>query len=64
MTSGEYPNHHILMEKEILIYENLTHLEQLPGDGFIFFGMPIKLANADGAPVRAFAETTFDSHIA
>ena len=56
--SAEYSNHHILMEKEILIYENLTHLEQLPGDVFMFYGMPVKLANAEGAPVRAFAETT------
>ncbi|MDD4031944.1 MAG: cyclase family protein [Bacteroidales bacterium] len=54
--SEEYPNHHILMEQEILIYENLTQLEKLPDDVFMFYGMPVKLDNTEGAPVRAFAE--------
>jgi arylformamidase len=46
-------NHHIILEKDILIIENLTGLEQLPDHHFIFQCFPLKIKDADGAPVRA-----------
>jgi len=49
------PNHHIVLKKEILIIENLTNLDALPGDNFIFQCLPLKIENADGSPIRAIA---------
>ena len=49
------PNHYILLEKEILLIENLTNLDQLPPDVFTFQCFPLKIENADGSPVRAIA---------
>lgn len=48
-------NHRALLARNILIIENLTNLAALPKDGFIFNCLPIKIADADGAPVRAAA---------
>lgn len=48
------PNHKIVLEKEILIIENMTNLDSINGD-FIFQCFPIKIENADGSPVRAVA---------
>lgn len=52
------PNHHIFLEKEILLIENLTNLDQLPDRVFSFYCLPLKIENADGSPVRAFAMIT------
>jgi arylformamidase len=49
------PNHHILFEKEILVIENLTNLEQLPDNSFDFICLPLRIEHADGSPVRAIA---------
>lgn len=49
------PNHRILLEREILIIENLASLGRLPGGLFELHCLPLKIENADGAPVRAFA---------
>lgn len=56
MDASELPNHRILLSKEILIIENLTNLDKLPGTKFNFYAIPLKVENADGSPVRAFAE--------
>ena len=56
MDASELPNHRILLSKEILIIENLTDLDKLPETKFDFFAIPLKIENADGSPVRAFAE--------
>lgn len=58
-SSVELPNHRLLLEKEILIYENLVHLDQLPEEGFIFYGIPLNLEKSDASPVRAFALELF-----
>ncbi len=50
-----YPTHHELLGNEVLIIENLTNLQALPGDVFQFFALPLNIAEADGAPVRAMA---------
>ncbi len=49
------PNHKIVLKKEILIIENLTNLDSLPGNDFIFQCFPLKIERADGSPVRALA---------
>lgn len=45
-----------------LVIENLTNLEQLPESGFTFCCFPLKLADADGSPVRAVAIVTEDKN--
>ena len=55
VTSENLPNHYIFLEKEILFIENLTNLDKLPGTGFTFICLPMKVENADGSPVRAIA---------
>ncbi len=48
--------HKILLEKEILIIENLTNLEQLFNiENFEVIALPVKF-NLDGAPVRVVAK--------
>jgi arylformamidase len=49
------PNHNIFLGKEILLIENLTNLDKLPESSFLFYTIPLKIENADGSPVRAFA---------
>ena len=56
MDASELPNHKILLSKDILIIENMTGLDKLPETKFGFYAVPLKIKNADGSPVRAFAE--------
>ena len=42
------------LEREIISFENLANTDQLPRR-FIFYGVPLKLREGDGSPVRAFA---------
>jgi arylformamidase len=45
-----------LLEKGIISYEKLAHCELLPtNESFMFYGIPMNIKDADGAPVRAFA---------
>jgi arylformamidase len=53
-------NHKILLEKEIILVENLCSLNNLPKENFYFSCLPLKIAGADGAPARAFAINTKD----
>ncbi|WP_226023728.1 cyclase family protein [Halomicrobium salinisoli] len=48
------PAHHALLGQEHLIFENLSGLGDLPRR-FEFLAFPLKLADGDGAPVRAVA---------
>ena len=50
---SDLPNHRLLMEAGLLIFENLARLELLPMGIFTFVGTPLRLPRADGAPVRA-----------
>lgn len=45
--------HHALLEKEILIIENLANLHELPDEGWSFCCLPLPLEHGDGSPVRA-----------
>lgn len=54
--SGPLTIHTILMKADAVILENLC-LEKVRGrKDFLFFALPMKFQNADGAPIRAFAE--------
>jgi arylformamidase len=48
------PVHSILLAAEIPIVEHLRGLNQLPGDDFRFFAVPVKVKNMGTFPVRAF----------
>jgi kynurenine formamidase len=48
------PIHPVVLEKQVLIIENLTNLEQLP-DFFLFLALPLKIRGGSGSPVRAVA---------
>jgi len=52
--STAFPIHKALLRKDILIIENLTNLDRLPGH-FTFCCFPLKIIKADGSPVRAVA---------
>jgi kynurenine formamidase len=52
--SVELPIHRILLKKMIIV-ENLNNLEVLPQTPFFFSCLPLKIAEADGSPVRAIA---------
>ncbi len=49
------PKHRIFLGREILIVENLANLDKVPQELFEFHCLPLNIANADGAPVRACA---------
>jgi kynurenine formamidase len=49
------PVHVALLEKDILIVENLTNLGRIPGRGFTFHAAPVKIAGAASFPIRAYA---------
>jgi arylformamidase len=48
------PVHSLLLAAEDLIVEHLRGLDQLPGAGFRYFGVPVKVKNMGTFPVRAF----------
>jgi kynurenine formamidase len=50
----EHPVHPLLLEKEVLIIENLTRLDELP-DFFLFIALPLKIRAGSGSPIRAVA---------
>lgn len=45
----------LLSARDIVNIENLAHLDQCGRDLFNFSCFPLKLENADGAPIRAVA---------
>jgi kynurenine formamidase len=55
VTEDTMPNHYIILGSDILLIENLTNLDKLPTDIFIFQCLPLNIENADGSPVRAMA---------
>jgi kynurenine formamidase len=48
------PIHPVVLEKQVLIIENLTNLDQLP-DFFLFAALPLKIRGGSGSPLRAVA---------
>lgn len=55
MDSHTFAVHKTLMEKGILIIENLRNLEAIEKEYFTLSVFPLKTKNADGSPVRAVA---------
>lgn len=55
VASRDLPIHQQLLGKDLVLIENLTNLEPLPRQQFLFSCLPLKLADADGSPVRAVA---------
>ena len=55
LTDNKLPNHHLLLQREILIIENMTNLDKLIGNSFELNCIPLKIKNSDGSPIRAFA---------
>ena len=54
--SKKKPVHHALLGKDIIVYESLTNLNQLPLlMPFQFYGFPLAFEKLDGSPVRAVA---------
>ncbi len=49
------PNHKILLNKEIILIENLNNLDLLLNKIFLLSCFPLKVKGADGSPVRACA---------
>ncbi len=55
LDSVTFPVHKILLGRHMVIVENLRGLAHLPSRNFTFFALPLRYADADGAPVRAVA---------
>lgn len=51
---GTRPIHPVVLEKQMLIIENLCNLDQLP-DFFVFLALPLKIREGSGSPLRAVA---------
>ena len=53
---AEFPSHRVCRDRGISHYEWLVNLEELIGKGeFFFSGVPLKIGDGSGSPVRAFA---------
>jgi len=48
------PIHPVVLERNLLIIENLTNLGELP-DFFLFLAFPLKIRAGSGSPIRAVA---------
>lgn len=53
--SSALPIHHLLLKQDVLLIENLCHLDLLPNTLFTITLLPLLFAYADGAPVRVVA---------
>lgn len=56
MSDSHLPIHHILLKDSVVSIENLCLKKVRGRKDFLFFALPMKFEDADGAPVRAFAE--------
>ncbi|HEY9163114.1 MAG TPA: cyclase family protein [Magnetovibrio sp.] len=54
------PNHVILLERKIILLENLINLELIEEPDFLLMAQPIKLTGGDGCPTRAVAAFPID----
>ncbi len=51
-----YPNHYIFLQREIVLIENLIHLDEV-GDGpFTLMALPLRVVGGDGGPARVVAQ--------
>jgi kynurenine formamidase len=54
MENQDFSVHHILLQKDMVLIENLKNLDQLES-GDILSVLPLKIKEADGSPIRAVA---------
>lgn len=52
---AELSNHQVFLSKGKIIVENLTNLNELVNREFKFIGLPLKIQEGDGSPIRAAA---------
>lgn len=53
--NSTFSSHHILLESDVLILENLCNLNKIKSTKFKLVALPLRLQNATGSPVRAVA---------
>ncbi len=56
LAEKEFPAHHVLLGGGLVIVENLCLKKLVGRRDIMFFALPLKFEDADGAPVRAVAE--------
>ena len=54
-SDSNFPVHKLLLNKEILIVENLCNLSKIVNQNFTLVITPLKLSGASGSPIRAIA---------
>ena len=63
-SDNNFPVHKLLLNKEILIVENLCNLAKIDIQNFTLIMIPLKLSGASGSPIRAIAiDRTFREFI-
>ncbi|SNR94516.1 Kynurenine formamidase [Anaerovirgula multivorans] len=55
MKTTTFPVHYKLFENNMIVIENLTNLNLINEEIFVFSCLPLNYENADGSPVRAVA---------
>jgi kynurenine formamidase len=53
--SRDFRAHRALAAADVLIFENLANLDQVPARGAAFLGLPMKIRGGSGGPLRAVA---------
>ena len=56
LDTKDFPAHRVLLGDSLVIVENLCLKKLVGRKDIMFFALPLKFADADGAPVRAIAE--------
>jgi kynurenine formamidase len=54
-SDNNFPVHKLLLNKEILIVENLCNMDKIDSQNFTLIMIPLKLSGASGSPIRAIA---------
>ena len=49
------PVHQVILGNDIPIIEGLAHLDLIDVQRFTFIGLPLKIKDSDGSPIRAIA---------
>lgn len=53
--SKDFKTHRILLGENILVFENVAHLDQLPEKDFIVVALPMLIEHGSGGPLRIIA---------
>lgn len=54
----KFPIHHILLDNDVLIIENLANLDRVAGQRVRLYAFPLKIQGSDGGQARVVAEVT------